>query len=114
MPPVVSVTLDPTLQNADAEEFQASLSNRIIGQPEAIKIVTDLVQSYMAGLNDPSPTIANVLFLGPTGTGKTGSLRPLPTKRPSRACGRGHPSVSYCLPITESPGPCLGLSGRGG
>jgi ATP-dependent Clp protease ATP-binding subunit ClpB len=73
---VVSVPLDPTLQNADAEEFQASLSTKVVGQPEAIQIVTNVVQSYMAGFTDPGRTIGNLLFLGPTGTGKTRSLRP--------------------------------------
>ena len=89
MPPVVSVTLDPTLQNADAEEFQASLSNRIIGQPEAIKIVTNVVQSYMVGLNDPSRTRQRPVPRSHR-CRQDWSLRPLATKRRSRACGRSH------------------------
>jgi ATP-dependent Clp protease ATP-binding subunit ClpC len=73
---VVSTILDPTLQNADAAEFEAALNHKVVGQPEAAKIVTTVIQSYMAGLNDPSRPIATLLLLGPTGTGKTRSLRP--------------------------------------
>ncbi len=73
---VVSTVLDPTLQNADAAEFETSLNDKVKGQPHAARIVTTAIQSYMAGLNDPSRPVATLLLLGPTGTGKSRSLRP--------------------------------------
>ncbi len=76
MDAVVSTVLDPSLQNADAAEFEAKLNHKVVGQTEAAKTVTTVIQSYMAGLNDPTRPIATILELGPTGTGKTRSLRP--------------------------------------
>jgi len=48
-----------------------NLMNRVIGQNEAIQVVTEAVQRSRAGLNDPSKPIASLIFLGPTGVGKT-------------------------------------------
>jgi len=48
-----------------------NLRNRVIGQDEAIEVVTEAVQRSRAGLNDPSKPIASLIFLGPTGVGKT-------------------------------------------
>jgi ATP-dependent Clp protease ATP-binding subunit ClpB len=43
------------------------LRERVVGQDEAIEIVTEAVQRSRAGLNDPSKPIASMIFLGPTG-----------------------------------------------
>merc|ERR1712232_697586 len=48
-----------------------TLKDRVIGQDEAIEVVTEAVQRSRAGLNDPSKPIASMVFLGPTGVGKT-------------------------------------------
>ena len=48
-----------------------NLSSRVIGQDEAVEVVTEAVQRSRAGLNDPSKPIASMIFLGPTGVGKT-------------------------------------------
>jgi len=47
------------------------LRKRVVGQDEAIEAVTEAVQRSRAGLNDPSKPIASLIFLGPTGVGKT-------------------------------------------
>ena len=47
------------------------LRERVIGQDEAISLVTEAVQRSRAGLNDPSKPIGSLIFLGPTGVGKT-------------------------------------------
>ena len=47
------------------------LKQRVIGQDNAIEVVTEAVQRSRAGLNDPSKPIASMIFLGPTGVGKT-------------------------------------------
>jgi ATP-dependent Clp protease ATP-binding subunit ClpB len=48
-----------------------NLSSRVIGQDEAVEVVTEAVQRSRAGLNDPTKPIASLIFLGPTGVGKT-------------------------------------------
>lgn len=47
------------------------LGERVVGQNEAIEVVTEAIQRSRAGLNDPSKPIASLIFLGPTGVGKT-------------------------------------------
>lgn len=47
------------------------LRERVIGQDEAVEVVTEAVQRSRAGLNDPTKPIASMIFLGPTGVGKT-------------------------------------------
>jgi len=47
------------------------LAERVIGQSDAIAAVTEAIQRSRAGLNDPSKPIASLIFLGPTGVGKT-------------------------------------------
>lgn len=48
-----------------------ALSNRVIGQQEAVKRVTDTILRSRAGLSDPNRPYGSFLFLGPTGVGKT-------------------------------------------
>ncbi len=47
------------------------LHNRVVGQEEAIKVVSDAVRRSRAGLSDPNRPGGSFLFLGPTGVGKT-------------------------------------------
>jgi len=47
------------------------LRERVIGQNAAIEVVTEAIQRSRAGLNDPTKPIASLIFLGPTGVGKT-------------------------------------------
>jgi len=47
------------------------LTERVIGQDSAIEVVTEAIQRSRAGLNDPTKPIASLIFLGPTGVGKT-------------------------------------------
>lgn len=47
------------------------LGDRVVGQDEAIQVVTEAIQRSRAGLNDPTKPIASMAFLGPTGVGKT-------------------------------------------
>jgi ATP-dependent Clp protease ATP-binding subunit ClpA len=63
--------LDPERRSRESEEFQAGLVRRIVGQPEAIAALVDLHQVFVAGMCSPSRPIGNLLFLGPTGSGKT-------------------------------------------
>ena len=47
------------------------LRERVIGQDQAVAVVTEAIQRSRAGLNDPSKPIASLIFLGPSGVGKT-------------------------------------------
>lgn len=47
------------------------LKERVVGQDEAVEIITEAIQRSRAGLNDPSKPIASFMLLGPTGVGKT-------------------------------------------
>jgi len=63
--------LDPTQRSLESREFEASLRRKIVGQDEAVQAVVDLYQVFCAGLNSPGRPVGNLLFLGPTGSGKT-------------------------------------------
>jgi ATP-dependent Clp protease ATP-binding subunit ClpA len=54
-----------------AEEFEAGLRARVIGQDRAIRNITSLYQVFQAGMTNPSRPLGTTLFLGPTGSGKT-------------------------------------------
>jgi len=47
------------------------LGERVIGQPEAVREVSDAVRRARAGISDPNRPTGSFLFLGPTGVGKT-------------------------------------------
>jgi ATP-dependent Clp protease ATP-binding subunit ClpB len=51
--------------------MEAQLHARVVGQDEAIKVVSDAVRRSRAGLSDPNRPSGSFLFLGPTGVGKT-------------------------------------------
>ncbi|MBT5966976.1 MAG: ATP-dependent chaperone ClpB, partial [Gammaproteobacteria bacterium] len=51
--------------------MEQQLADRVIGQSEALKAVSDAVRRSRAGLSDPSRPNGSFLFLGPTGVGKT-------------------------------------------
>jgi ATP-dependent Clp protease ATP-binding subunit ClpA len=63
--------LDPNQKSPRAEEFEDKLSARIVGQERAVRRLSGLYQIYLAGLNAPNRPIGTMLFLGPTGSGKT-------------------------------------------
>ena len=63
--------LDPQQQSMESRDFEGSLRRKIVGQDEAVQAVVDLFQVFCAGLNSPGRPVGNLLFLGPTGAGKT-------------------------------------------
>ncbi|TAN22678.1 MAG: ATP-dependent Clp protease ATP-binding subunit [Acidobacteria bacterium] len=63
--------LDPTLRCDDVCQFESALRRKIVGQNQAVGCVVDLYQTFLAGLHPPGRPIANLLLLGPTGSGKT-------------------------------------------
>ena len=47
------------------------IHKRVVGQDEAVRLVTEAIQRSRAGIADPNRPIGSFLFLGPTGVGKT-------------------------------------------
>ena len=67
----LATVLDPNRRSADAGEFETALRRRIVGQDQAVEKVAEIYQMFLAGLNAPGRPVGNLLFLGPTGSGKT-------------------------------------------
>jgi ATP-dependent Clp protease ATP-binding subunit ClpB len=65
------VLLSPDQRGGRAEEFERRLSHRIVGQDRAVRRMTALYQIFLAGLNSTDRPVGTMLFLGPTGSGKT-------------------------------------------
>jgi ATP-dependent Clp protease ATP-binding subunit ClpA len=63
--------LDPTIRSNDTRDFHGSLRAKIVGQEEGVQALVDMYQVFCAGLNSPGRPVGNLLFLGPTGSGKT-------------------------------------------
>jgi len=63
--------LDPSRRSTEAEELESALRRRIVGQEEGVQAVVDLYQVFRAGLHPSGRPVGNLLFLGPTGSGKT-------------------------------------------
>jgi ATP-dependent Clp protease ATP-binding subunit ClpB len=63
--------LSPQLKCPRAREFDEKLSARIVGQENAINEMSSLYQLFLAGLNQTNRPLGTLLFLGPTGSGKT-------------------------------------------
>lgn len=52
-------------------QMEDTLHQRVIGQVEAVEVVSNAIRRSRAGLSDPNRPIGSFLFLGPTGVGKT-------------------------------------------
>ena len=66
-----TILLDPDLKSPRAKEFEDKLMGQIVGQERAVRRMTGLFQIYLAGMNNPTRPVGTMLFLGPTGSGKT-------------------------------------------
>lgn len=69
--PVLPEVLDPRRTGSEAAELEEGLRALVVGQEEAIEQIVNVYQMYLTGLCPPQRPVANLLFLGPTGTGKT-------------------------------------------
>jgi ATP-dependent Clp protease ATP-binding subunit ClpB len=66
-----AVLLNPEKKGLRAQGFAQGLADRIVGQDQAVRRLSDLYQVFLAGLNSANRPIGTMLFLGPTGSGKT-------------------------------------------
>jgi ATP-dependent Clp protease ATP-binding subunit ClpB len=71
MKSAVRQQLDPSIRSTDTRDFESSLRAKIVGQAEGVQALVDMYQVFCAGLNSPGRPVGNLLFLGPTGSGKT-------------------------------------------
>jgi len=81
---IAMMTGIPTKRIAQKEsnkllEMDEELSSRVIGQDEAIKLLSKAIQRTRVGLKDPKKPIGTFIFLGPTGVGKTELAKVLAT-----------------------------------
>ena len=65
------VPLNPDLKSPRAQEFETKLAGLIVGQERAVRRISGLYQIYLAGMQNPGRPIGTMIFLGPTGSGKT-------------------------------------------
>ena len=65
------VTLNAKQRCEQATEFERALFDRIVAQDEAVTAMSQLYQVYQAKMSLPGKPVGTVLFLGPTGSGKT-------------------------------------------
>jgi ATP-dependent Clp protease ATP-binding subunit ClpB len=65
------VALDPDCKSMQVAKFEAELHARVVGQERAVRKLASLYQIFQSGLANPARPIGTILFLGPTGSGKT-------------------------------------------
>jgi ATP-dependent Clp protease ATP-binding subunit ClpA len=63
--------LDTKKRSSASRHFEEELRQRVVGQDEAVEALVDLYQVFCAGLHSAGRPVGNLLFLGPTGSGKT-------------------------------------------
>jgi ATP-dependent Clp protease ATP-binding subunit ClpA len=63
--------LDTKRRSSASHQLEHALRQRLVGQDEAVQALVELYQVFCAGLRCPGRTVGNLLFLGPTGSGKT-------------------------------------------
>lgn len=72
--PKPKIFLDPNRQSPQAEDFSMRLRSAVVGQDRAINNISQMYQIFLAGMNPKDRPIGTMLFLGPTGSGKTKSV----------------------------------------
>src|ERR1700741_1392221 len=68
---VQSEELDLQKRSSTSRRFEEELRQRVVGQDQAVQALVELYQVFCAGLHSPGRPVRNLLFLGPTGSGKT-------------------------------------------
>jgi|HubBroStandDraft_4_1064222.scaffolds.fasta_scaffold07856_4 ATP-dependent Clp protease ATP-binding subunit ClpB len=66
-----NMELDTRMRSSTSRHFEDALRQKIVGQDQAVQALVELHQVFCAGLRSPGRPVGNLLFLGPTGSGKT-------------------------------------------
>lgn len=69
-----STKIDTTICSSKVNELKARFASRIVGQPDATDALVRVLENQQGGFADPRRPLGSLLFLGPTGTGKTSSV----------------------------------------
>lgn len=72
-----ALQLDPNRRSTQVSRFEAMLRQRVVGQTLAIEAILDSFSKILAGIRNPERPILTLLFLGPTGVGKTETVKAL-------------------------------------
>jgi ATP-dependent Clp protease ATP-binding subunit ClpB len=65
------VILDPEVKSPRVREFENKLGSLVIGQDRAVRAISSVYQVFDAGMSSEARPLGTMLFLGPTGSGKT-------------------------------------------
>jgi ATP-dependent Clp protease ATP-binding subunit ClpC len=96
-------------ERLDVDALRAFFGSRVIGQPEAVKCMIERVALLKAGLTDPTRPQAVLLFVGPTGTGKTEIAKALA----EYLFGSGDRMIRLDLSEYQDPGSARRMLGDG-
>jgi ATP-dependent Clp protease ATP-binding subunit ClpB len=106
-----AVLLDPTRTGHEARTLDETLRRLIVGQDEAIDQIVNIYQMHLTGMNPPGRPVGNLLFLGPTGSGKTRMVEAVATGLAGNAkavikidCGEFQHSHEIAKLIGSPPG----------
>jgi ATP-dependent Clp protease ATP-binding subunit ClpA len=69
--------LDPARMGEAARKLEDGLRRRVVGQDDAIRQIVRIYQTFEAGMTQPGRPVGSLLFLGPTGSGKTRTVEAL-------------------------------------
>lgn len=69
--------LDPTRRSLQVSRFETMLRERVVGQAPAIDAILDAFSKILAGIRNPERPLLTLMFLGPTGVGKTETVKAL-------------------------------------
>lgn len=73
--PDVRHRLDPEARNPQLSRFRELMDRLVVGQPTALESITNSFSRVVAGICDPERPILTMMLLGPTGVGKTETVR---------------------------------------
>jgi ATP-dependent Clp protease ATP-binding subunit ClpC len=73
--PAKRLRLDPGKRNPQLARFHERMQRMVIGQPTALDTVTNSFSRVLAGISDPERPLLTMMLLGPTGVGKTETVR---------------------------------------
>jgi ATP-dependent Clp protease ATP-binding subunit ClpB len=74
---VVGIQLRPDKTHEQLQRFATRMNKLVVGQPRAIEKLSDSFSRLIAGIQDPEHPLLTMLFMGPTGVGKTETVRAL-------------------------------------
>lgn len=69
--------MEPREVSAEVEEFARTMKKQVVGQDDAVDHMASSLSRVLAGIHDPERPVLTMLFLGPTGVGKTETVRAL-------------------------------------